>query len=623
MCGILGIIDKKPIDFNLLLNMRDVLTHRGPDDGGMWLRMDKRVGLAHRRLSIIDLSPAGHQPMSDEEGKVWITYNGEIYNFKEIRKELEAKGYNFKSHTDTEVIINTYKEWGIEGIQKFNGMFAFGIYDLRFNHLLLARDRVGKKPLYYAKYNGKLVFASELKAILCDYEFPKEIDYRALNFYLTLGYIPFDFTIFKHARKLLPAHAMHYSLERDKCQIIPYWGIPPLDETKHEEEELLEELDHLLEDAVRLRLVSDVPLGAFLSGGVDSSLVVAMMTRVSDRPVKTFSIGFEEKRYNELPYARVIADYFGTEHTELIVRPDAFTMLTELVKQTDEPFADSSMIPTYYVSKLTRHYVTVALSGDGGDELFGGYSNYLGAVGNYYAARILPQFVRSSLAAGAQLLPEMVKGKRQILRLAYDPYRAFVDRVSNATFKHGHRQKILKPEIVNSLAENFNEPEGTLYNILISRKTDFVNSLAFSDFQTYLPEDILTKVDRTSMKVSLEVRCPLLDHRIVEFAFKKLRGDLKIRFLTKKYLLKKLAKRILPPDLNIRRKQGFSIPLSEWFRNGPSGNLKDILFSINEDIFNRSAVQKLVAEHARGIDHGTRLFTLLVFALWEEQMKKS
>lgn len=622
MCGIVGIVEnRKIVDENLLYKMSATIVHRGPDDSGVRVSKDKKVGLAHRRLSIIDLSQAGHQPMSDSEEKIWITYNGEIYNFKEIRQELEKKGYKFKSQTDTEVIIYAYKEYGINCLQKFNGMFAFGIYDEKNKNIFLARDRAGKKPLYYAQYENKFVFASELKAILSDPHFPKEIDYRALNFYLTYGYIPFEFSIFQHARKLPPAHLMVYDIENGNYRIWRYWDIPQAEYRKYNEEELIEELEYLLQDAVRLRLISDVPLGAFLSGGVDSSSVVAMMCRVSNKPVKTFSIGFEEQKYNELPYAKIVADYFKTEHTELVVKPDAFGILPELVKHFDEPFADSSTIPTYYVSKMTKNYVTVALSGDGGDELFGGYSSYLGTLGNYYIDSVIPTSIREMISRAAELLPEKFVGKRQLLRLQYNPYMAFIDRMSHSYFKDRYRKKIFTSEILNILGEKYTEPEQILYSILFNSKRDFLNTLESTDFLTYLPEDILTKVDRTSMKVSLEVRCPILDYRITEFSFRKLNGNLKIRRLKKKYLLKKLAKKILPKQLNLNRKWGFAIPISNWFRGSLYKEIRSVLLDQNSSFYNKLYIERLIGEHINGIEHSGRLYALLIFAIWANEYK--
>ena len=620
MCGILGIIDKKGVDDSLLLQIRDTMVHRGPDDAGLRINHDRTVGLAHRRLAIIDLSEAGKQPMSDNDRKVWITFNGEIYNFQEIREELKKKGYRFRSRTDTEVIINAYKEWGTDCLQRFNGMFAFGIYDEDKNIIFLARDRVGKKPLYYAEYDGKFVFASELKAFLKDKSLSREIDFQALNHYLTFGYIGGELCIFKAVKKLLPAHAKIYNIRNEESKVWNYWEPSPPSEKTFSENELLEELEKTLKDAVHLRMISDVPLGAFLSGGTDSSLVVAMMTKVSGGAVKTFSIGFEESRYNELPYAKTIADYFKTDHHEIMVKLDAFSILPELVQQFDEPFADSSMIPTYYVSKATREYVTVALSGDGGDELFGGYSSYAGTLGNYYIAKFVPPLFRKEISKFAELFPDKIKAKRQLLRLQYDPYGAFIDRCSHVYFKERYRRSLLNGDIIASLDSSFMEPEVLRRKYLLQGAYDFVNCLTYTDFKTYLPDDILVKVDRTSMLVSLEVRAPLLDYRIADFSFKKIPGSLKVKGITTKYLLKKLARKILPQKLDIKRKWGFVIPISEWFRGPLYPELKRTLLEDQDKYFNNNYIERLLSEHKSGIDHSGRLFTLLVFSLWKNKL---
>lgn len=623
MCGILGIFDDKSLNEGILVQMRDTLVHRGPDDSGIWLSRDKRIGLAHRRLSIIDLSQAGRQPMSDDEGKICLTFNGEIYNFKEIREVLIDKGYKFKSHTDTEVIINSYKEWGTECLSKFNGMFAFGIYDDRKKIFFLARDRTGKKPLYYSsdKSGRRFYFASEIKAILKDRRVSKELNLRSLNYFFTYGYIPGDESIFKGIRKLPPAGAMVYSLQTGQEEIWNYWDPPELQGPSASEDELLEELEELIQDSVKQRMVSDVPLGAFLSGGVDSSLIVAMMSRAADKPVKTFSIGFEDNAFNELPYARVVADYFKTEHHELIVKPDAFNILPELVRQFDEPFADSSMIPTYYVSQATREHVTVALSGDGGDELFGGYRHYLAAMLHYNASRYLPSFIRRSVSRTAELMPEKGRAliKRQLMMLKLDPYEAFVRRSSDAHFKIDDRMRLFNNEIKDTLIDELPVPEQMLMDLLGKRSDDFINRMTYTDFKTYLPDDVLFKVDRTSMMVSLEVRSPLLDYRIADFSFGRICGGLKVKRLTTKYLLKKLAKKILPPELDIDRKQGFAIPISKWFRGPLKSDINDIILGGNDHLFDRKYVIRLIDEHVEGCDHSGRLFALLVFCLWKRE----
>lgn len=618
MCGIIGVVNNKGLEEEALRQMRDTMKHRGPDDAGIWISKSGTVGLAHRRLSIIDLSDAGRQPMSDDEEKIWITYNGEIYNFLDIRKELEKKGYKFKSKTDTEVIIYAYKEWGTDCLRRFNGMFAFGIYDNRAKVLFMARDRIGKKPLYYMqdKHNGKFAFASELKALLRDKNISREIDIEALNFYFTFGYIPGELCIFKAIRKLPPAHAMVYHLDNRQLKIWSYWDVPPLQDRCPSEAEILEELEILLEDAVRLRMISDVPLGAFLSGGIDSSLVVAMMSRLSSKPVKTFSIGFKKNKFNELPHARIVADHFRTDHHELLVEPDAFSILPDLVRQFDEPFADSSMIPAYYVSKATREHVTVALSGDGGDELFGGYTRYYWAVIDQYLS-YLPSFLKNGIARAAEFIPEKVKGKRLLLRLKDDPYDAFIDRLCNIHFKKRMRRELLSSEVLHSLNTEFLDPEMSLRSYMIQRNNDVITNLTYADFKSYLPDDIMVKVDRTSMMVSLEARAPFLDYRIADFSFSSIPGSLKVKGVTTKYLLKALARKLLPEQLNINRKWGFVIPIADWFRGPLSAHISDILLGENNYYFRQGQIQQLLDEHRRGIDRGGQLFNLLVFYLWK------
>lgn len=617
MCGIAGIVDKKGVDRALLVRMRDTMVHRGPDDSGIWLNPNRTVGLAHRRLSIIDLSEAGKQPLCDRDGKVWITYNGEVYNFLEIREELKKKGYEFRSHTDTEVIANAYKEWGTDCLGRFNGMFAFGIYDEEKKMLFIARDRVGKKPLYYSRQNGCLRFASELKALLKDPSLSKEIDFQALNHYLTFGYIGGDLCIFKSVRKLPPAHAMTYNAIKDESRIWKYWECPRFSGKILSEDELIEDLETLLRDAVRLRMISDVPLGAFLSGGLDSSLIVAMMSKITKDPVKTFTIGFEESRYNELPFARIVANHFGTDHHEIMVKPEAFSILPELVRQFDEPFADSSMIPTYYVSKATKEYVSVALSGDGGDELFGGYSQYQGTLANHYISQFIPLVFRKQIAKIAELLPQKIGARRHLSRVKYDPYDAFLDRCSCMYFNSLYRRCLLNSDVIDFLGDSFMMPETMRREHLMQTTYDFINCLSHADFKTYLPDDILVKVDRASMLVSLEVRAPFLDYRIVDFSFKNIPGNLKVKGVTLKYLLKKLARRILPRELSLNRKWGFSIPASEWFRRSLFPELEKTLLEHRSGLFKKGYIHRLLAEHKSGTDHSGRIFSLFVFSLWE------
>ncbi|RJO61340.1 asparagine synthase (glutamine-hydrolyzing) [candidate division WS5 bacterium] len=625
MCGILGVIDRKGVDEHSLRLMRDTMVHRGPDDAGIWISRNREIGLAHRRLSIIDLSEAGKQPMPSSDGTIQITYNGEIYNYLEVRRNLKEKGYIFTSRSDTEVIINAYKEWGLDCIQKFNGMFAFAIYDENAKVLFLARDRIGKKPLYYVHdhYTSRFTFASEIKALLKDNKVSRDIDFQALNYYFTFGYIPGELCIFKDVRKLLPAHAMIYHLDSGEKKIWCYWDVPVMTNKTASEDKLLEELDSLIEDAVRIRLISDVPLGAFLSGGIDSSIIIAMMSRASNKPVKTFSIGFEDDKYNELPYARIVADYFGTEHYELIVKPDVFSILPDLVRQFDEPFADSSMIPTYYVSKITRGHVTVALSGDGGDEIFGGYLVYRASLFDYYLRRFIPFWIRNGVARAAEYFPDSYSSNniiKQLVRMGKDIDDVLIERYIHLFFKERQRQRILSDHVRMYLDNVFTAPELSRLYYLNRREGDIINRLTYADLKTYLPDDIMVKVDRMSMLVSLETRAPLLDYRIAEFSFRNIPGDLKVKRTTTKYLLRKLSERNLPRELNIKRKWGFSIPLAEWFRGPLSSQIMEILLGSDNKYCSQTYIKKLLDEHKNGTDHSTRLYTLLVFSLWKEDV---
>lgn len=622
MCGILGIVGKN-LDEKILVQMRDTMIHRGPDDSGIWLSSDRKIGLAHRRLSIIDLTEAGVQPMSDNERKIWISFNGEIYNFQDIRDELREKGYEFRSRSDTEVIINSYKEWGTDCLHKFNGMFSFGIYDDVRKRIFIARDRLGKKPLYYwhDTANGKFAFASEIKALIKNKHISREIDIDAVNHYLAFGYIPRELCIFKAIRKLPPGHAMIYDVSAGEIDIWKYWDVPFLKKQIFSEDELLEKLEILLMDAVKIRMISDVPIGAFLSGGLDSSLIVAMMSRVSDKQVKTFSIGFEDKAYNELPYARIVADYFGTDHQEIIVKPDTFSILPDLVSQFDEPFADSSMLPTYYVSKATRDQVTVALSGDGGDEMFGGYDMYLYSNYYKYIRIIIPSPVRKGISQIAAYMPDKIKGKRQLVRAGCDLYDSIVELSNHLFFKENARRQLLNNEMLDELGERVAVPELLRRQDILMRNSDLINQITYADTKTYLPDDILVKVDRMSMKVSLEVRAPLLDYRIADFSFENIPGNMKVRGNSKKYLLKKLAKKVLPVALDINRKWGFKVPISEWFRGPLSNTIKEILLNDKNDFFRRDYVERLLEQHMQGIEHSNRLYSLLVFCLWKRNLE--
>lgn len=533
------------------------LGHRSPDDYGIWTDRGAGVAFAHRRLSILDLSPAGHNPMSWRDGRYWITFNGEVYNFVELRTELEEAGCRFRSRTDTEVVLAAYERWGSACVDRFVGMFAFAIWDTYEKTLFLARDRFGKKPLYYAQYRGRFTFGSELKAILADPAFPREVDADALSLYLRLGYVPTPYSVFALARKLPPGHRA--VLDESGLRVERYWDPTAiaLERTSRlTEGEAVSQMEALLGDAVRLRMTSDVPLGAFLSGGIDSSLVTALMQEQSGQRVKTFSIRFEDPAYNEADYAAAVASHLGTEHREETCgRAELLGALDRLPDIFDEPFSDSSAIPTLLVSRIARQNVTVALSGDGGDELFFGYPRYHALARAGWLLRA-PSPVRRGVAAAAAVF----QGRR-------------LQRVS-AVLRQGDGDVYLRfvglwpAEDVASMTGRATVPFGTYEEIRGRTKgLPLEKQAPLLDLGTYLPEDILTKVDRASMAVSLETRCPLLDHRLAEFAL-GLPLSLKFRAGTGKVLLRKLLYKRVPKALVDRPKMGFGVPLAEWFR-GP------------------------------------------------------
>jgi asparagine synthase (glutamine-hydrolysing) len=603
MCGIAGLVrrgrEPRPHGSAAALAgaMVRTLAHRGPDDEGVWESPDATVALAQRRLAIIDLSPLGHNPMPWDDGRLWITFNGEIYNFLELRDDLERRGYRFRSQTDTEALLAAYDEWGIDCLQRLAGMFAFALWDEPRRRLWLVRDRLGKKPLYYADVDGALRFASELKAILADHSFPRNLDREALGLYLRYGYIPSPHSIYVHARKLPPAHYLLF--EDDEAVVRRYWDPVPfaLGTCQLGEEDAEAELNSLLTTAVRQRMIADVPLGAFLSGGIDSSLVVALMQEQSAEPVRTFTIRFENAAFNEADHAAAVARHLGTEHhEETCSAQEMLSVVGRLADMYDEPFADSSAVPTYLVSRIARQRVTVALSGDGGDELFFGYPRY-----RYHARASsvlrLPRPIRRAAAAGVAQVPN-----RRVRRIAdvlrsddQDRYARFVTwwQPSDIVAMTGMRPGCI-PLYADVLERAARQHAGERAPLL--------------DLVSYLPEDILTKVDRASMAVSLEVRAPLLDHRVVEFALglplsMKWRGG-----LTKKALRDLLYRRV-PRQLLERPKMGFGVPLDDWFR----GPLRERMNAYSggpdlEDLgFDPRTVRTLWSDFLNGRSHRTDL----------------
>lgn len=621
MCGIAGFIENHESRANLgtdektavLNRMCRVIKHRGPDDQGILVR--GRVALGMRRLSIIDLE-GGHQPLSGCDESVTVVFNGEIYNYRELQRELEALGHRFHTHSDTEAIVHAYEEYGAKCVDHLRGMFAFALWDERLQQLFIARDRVGKKPLYYSlTSNGTLVFGSELKSLLEHPAIERETNPNALDAYLSFGYVPDPLSIFHGIEKLPPGH--HLRFVDGRVTIEQYWDFNYAPVEAKKEDEYLDELSALLDEAVQLRLVSDVPLGAFLSGGVDSSAVVGLMSRASSQPVKTFSIGFEEDSYNELKFARIAAKRFGTDHHEFIVTPDICDVVDELVWHFDEPFADSSAIPTYMVSKLAREYVTVVLSGDGGDELFGGYTRYQVDRKRSKLSR-LPRVVRERMMRPVSAnLPHGAWGRNYLRNVSLDPLDRYIDSIS--IFTELNKLALYSDDLKRRVAEG---PIGTTMfrSYAASVETgDALDPLLYLDSKTYLPGDILTKVDRMSMAASLEARVPLLDHKLIEFVT-RIPASLKMKGLETKYLFKRAMRGLVPDEILERPKQGFGVPMQEWINRQLRGRIHDTLTeqrTRERGLFDADYVNVLLGEHERGRrDHAPALWSLLMLELW-------
>ena len=622
MCGIAGFVESSrpssPFRADesraLVHRMCDVIRHRGPDDEGVWLA--DGVALGMRRLSIIDLS-TGHQPIHNEDQTVWIVFNGEIYNFRELRLELEGAGHRFYTSTDTEVIVHAYEQWGKAAIARLRGMFGLAIWDTRSRTLLVARDRIGIKPIYYATTNGRLYFGSELKSLLEAPDLPRDLDAAALDHYLSFLYTPRDGSIFKSVRKLPPGHLMTWCGGR--LTIERYWQMAATETFTGSEEEAVHQLRAVLSDAVRSHMISDVPLGAFLSGGVDSSLVVGLMSELSSARVKTFSIGFEEPAFDELEHARRVADHFGTEHHEFVVKPDGVGILDKLISHFDEPFADSSAIPTWYVSEMARRHVTVVLSGDGGDELFGGYDRYLPHPRVAAFDRYSPRALRRVAALAAKRLPHGARGKNFLRHVGRDEQGRYLDAIR--FFGADEKSALLTPELQRAI-------DGPDAETRLARHFDRLAPLPWAsqmmrfDAETYLPEDILTKVDRMSMAHSIESRVPLLDNEVIAFAA-TLPAGMKIKNGRRKHVLKEVAATLLPRDIIDRKKQGFGVPLGTWFRGHLRELFADTLLSptaLQRGYFQPAFVNRIVAEHLAGTrDHTLRLWQLLVFERWHRE----
>ena len=627
MCGIGGFLlpaktsPREELESRLCA-MVATLRHRGPDDEGVWT--DDRAGLAHARLSIIDLSPAGHQPMASADTTVWITFNGEIYNFAEIRRDLEKAGYRFRSRSDTEVIVNGWHAWGPRIFARLRGMFAVAIWDRRSQRLILARDRIGKKPLYYTTAADAFLFGSEIKALLAWPGVPRAPDLSTIDRYLTWGYVPAPFTAFKGIQKLAAAHYLVVEASADgftEPELVRYWRLPEPRTLRRRRSfaDLRHELVGQLEDAVRLRMVSDVPLGAFLSGGVDSSAVVAMMARIGGGTVKTFSIGFSARQYDETYYARMVAQRYATEHQELVVKPDAVTVLPRLVWHYGEPFADPSAIPTYYVSEMARRQVTVALNGDGGDESFLGYNRYK-AMRLVSRVDRMPQWSRTGLERFLALAPGSVQRRFKIPRIREvlqapeeQPGRRYAFTIVAFTDcdKEDGYSELMGVQGERSALDLF-EP-------YFAEADSLVAGANWTDLHTYLPDDLMVKVDVASMAHGLESRSPLLDHVLMEWAA-GIPEEVRMARGVTKALFKSAMEPYLPAELIYRPKKGFSPPLGHWFRNDLKELAYDTLLSrsaTERGLFRPEYVRLLLDEHC-GLarDHHTRLWALLMLELW-------
>jgi asparagine synthase (glutamine-hydrolysing) len=611
VCGIAGIVAQhdQPVFAEELHAMCAALVSRGPDDEGAFV--GHRAGLTMRRLSIIDLE-TGHQPVSNEDGSIWVVLNGEIYNYRQLRNELERRGHQFATSTDTEVIVHLYEERGDDCVHALRGMFAFAIWDERRQRLMLARDRIGIKPLYYGTVAGRFIFASELKAVLQLPEVERRLNWQAVSHLLAYATTPSNESIVEGIRKLEPGHRLW--LEPDKEPVVErYWELRFLPDPQRSEEDTIEELRAKLRESVRYHLVSDVPVGAFLSGGIDSSAVVASMAMMATGRIKTFSIGFREQEFNELPYARLVAKRFGTDHHELVLEPDILDLLDHFAWDLDEPLGDASAIPTYMVSRLASQQVKVVLSGDGGDELFGGYDSYV-TEGRDRWARFLPATIRTLLAGVSGLLPEDARGKQFLEYLSKPDGERYL--FANTLFRSGHQRELLTGEAREQVAAA--QPERPRLDRFLEWKGHWLSALQDHDFRYYLPLDILTKVDRMSMAHSLEARVPLLDHSFVEFAA-TIPADWKWHQGRTKHIFIKSLRGLLPDEILDRSKKGFGVPLNRWFRGPLRPLVRELLLSDScrkRGIFNETYLNRLITRQEQGRSLDYHMWTLMSIELW-------
>ena len=622
MCGIAGFTRfNKPVgDVSTLVSMGDAIAHRGPDAHGEYL--DDSVGLCHRRLAIVDLSEAGIQPMYSPDNKLVLVFNGEIYNFLELRKELEEQGYVFRTKTDTEVILALYQLHGEGFLSRLNGMFAFALWDKAKQSLFLARDRIGKKPLYFYEDESVLAFASEIKALHKLDGLDLQLRFDAMHDFFAYQYIPDPKTIYTKVHKLEPGHSLLVTREGIKKR--KYWDVSFANAGNKSEAEFKDEMLELVSQATKRRMLADVPLGAFLSGGVDSSGIVALMAKQSDNPVTTCSIGFDDKKYNETEFARIVAEQYKTVHHELQVTATVKDHLKKIVRYFDEPFGDPSLVPTYFVSELARQKVTVALAGDGGDELFAGYEKYLADYHENRMRNLFPEFIRRTLFAkasgtlSASALPLLRRVGSLLGSLSVDPAMGFY--ISNSFIRDDMWQRLASAATLDKL-KDYHPSDITTGHYHASDAKDHLGKVLYTDMKTYLPGGILVKVDRMSMANSLEVRAPLLDYQMIEYAA-QIPSSLKLKNSEKKYILKECFKPLLPDDILYRKKMGFSVPLASWLRDAVKEIAEDSLFAANGAVdayFDRVELKKVWDEHQSGrFDHSAPLWSMLMFSLWFE-----
>jgi asparagine synthase (glutamine-hydrolysing) len=626
MCGLTGIFEyDRPTEISreLVHRMNDTIVHRGPDDEGVFV--GPGIGLGFRRLSIIDLT-SGHQPISNEDGTVWVMLNGEIYNYPDLRKQLLGLGHQLATRSDTETVVHLYEEYGEQCFARLRGMFAVVLWDSKQRKLLMARDRVGKKPLFYSADDTRVLFGSELKALLAAGDLSREIDPQALSDYFSFGYVPAPKTIYRSVRKVLPGQYVVVSAD-GSLRETAYWNLSFRETEDRSEAEWCDLIRHQLCEATRIRLMSDVPLGAFLSGGVDSSSVVAMMAHLMNHPVTTCSIGFDVPEFDESKFARQVAGQFHTEHHEQIVEPNALTVVDKLAWHYDEPFADSSAIPTYYVSRMARQHVTVALGGDGGDENFAGYRRYFfDVMENRFRARV-PAGVRSCIFGplgswypSLAWAPRVFRAKATFQSLSREPLEGYFNSIS--VFRQDEKPRLLTNDFQSQL-KGYDSIDVLRYHYDRADSDDPLSRIQYVDIKTYLTDDILTKVDRASMAVSLEVRAPLLDQDLME-TLARIPSSLKLRGREGKYIFKKAMEPTLPQEILYRSKQGFAVPLARWFRHELKEMARDSIFGIRDGLLDLHYLERIWADHQREtFDRSAYLWSVLMFRKWQQSFARA